>query len=258
MQQRARGDMTRIIYIFSALALLFAACGTNSRDDMADAIRRMQQSGAPAAPPAPPSSSSPAVRRDPAGSPTLSTLQLQATRDAELLKRANEGGDPMEIASATAALTRSRTALQTEQQRLSRVAEMRARTPDRVIPVKEQVVREQPSSSPAKSPAREAAAAEPLPFSEETATSRPDARVAPVPTGTTAPARRVSFINDDDEFEYLTQRIGWLAGLRSSTGDGQGAVRLRQRTAAWRTQYKSGNSKKALDELRRIEQEAYK
>ncbi|MBL8694544.1 MAG: hypothetical protein JNJ88_10650 [Planctomycetes bacterium] len=163
-------------------------------------------------------------------------LSVALTRASLRLESAQKSGDPQTISAAHLEFERAEAELERERLRQRRLAELRARTPQREVPM---------DGGP---PAVVAGAGRTAPPSVASAPAGV-ALAAPASAPASAPAT-------DAEFEALSKRISWLAQLRASTGDHAGATRVRHQLTLLRLDYREGRRDKALKDLRRLEQEA--
>lgn len=220
-------------------AVLAPACAS-SRTDIAEQLRRLQQSGeedrapaesAPAAAPARPRVETKESR--------LARLEADSRLAAERLREAEAGGDAVELASANEALARARRELAAEEETQRKLAELRARTPQRIIRFDDP-----PGSAPASRPIA-------LPAARPA--SGPASR--PAEAAASGPASR-PLAEDEAELARLSERVRWLADLRDSAGDHAGGARLRQAVATLTARFATKDRAEALAALRKVEKEA--
>ncbi|MFN0205046.1 MAG: hypothetical protein ACKVS6_01880 [Planctomycetota bacterium] len=196
----------RLILLLILLSILLFGCASHSSEEIAEALRRIQAASPATAP------------VDPVRMTRREQLQFDVDRQTELLNRAALANDLEALLRAEAALEKAKIALSDEDKRIQQLAELRARTPKRIIP--------------------------------QLTTTRAAAS-RPVEIVHSAPASLPASSPADLQLKEILDRINSLAELRESAGDPGGAGRLRQRAAAWRIEYYKGNQAKALTELQK-------
>lgn len=220
--------------------------------------------------------------KDPVRLTRKDALELEVSRRAELVRRARESDEPNDLAMAVISLEKAKKDLAAELKRQKQIADLRARTPNRIIdpqsesrpsvsPHPNHIITinksaEPPAVAPRDSP--ENVQGTDLTISQKL--KKRDFELLPddaAPDPTVPESRPVRDIINNNEAEKpaskpvmdsdsqlaaVTRRIQWLASLRASAGDHAGAIRLRQRAANWRLEYEKGNKQRALDELTKI------
>lgn len=255
--------------VFIILLIAAGGCGPSRSEEIADSLRRMREEGSAADVNNPKDTNPPPDADRPS---RMQQYELEVARLGELLKQAESDGDPRGISSASNALGRAKQQLALEVERQQKLAELRARTPNRVIDPRT-------ASKPAlAAKSNSAEATDPLDASKPANTTKPlppppaaqrnlpddsapeagppDINITKTNTNETASRPASAPSSPDDALLQITRRIGWLADLRASAGDHGGAARLRQRASLWRAEYKNGNQQKALAELQKIAEEA--
>jgi len=167
-------------------------------------------------------------------------LSVALKRASLRLESAQKSGDPQAISAANLEFERAETELEREKLRQRRLAELRARTPQKTVTMDGEPRSIAGSGRAASRPAASAPAA---------ASPAERAVAATMSAPASSPAT-------DTEFEELSKRISWLAQLRASTGDHAGATRVRHQLTLLRLDYREGRRDKALKDLRKLEQEA--
>lgn len=192
-----------------------------------------------------------------AAEPLRSRLESEIAVLEARLTDAERASSMEEVAAASAALDRLRRQLAAEVDRQRKLADLRARTPKRLIRLDSGT----PASSPAEASTPRAESAPTAPrktwFSEGTRT-RP---AAPLPTATHPAGAAVESQGSAselqrEEFDSLDRRIRWLADLRTSAGDRAGASRLKRELVKWTHVFRTGDPARALTELRALERSA--
>lgn len=208
------------IVLGAAVSILLFGCASHSSEEIAEALRRIRAVTS--------TNSETAEAADPVQMPLREQLQFEVRTQTELLNRAAESADTETLARAGAALEKAKLALAAEEKRLEQLADLRARTPNRIIPPRTTT---------------RAAASRPAEVIHSEAIN---SAVASLPASGPAALQLQEL-----QLKEIIDKINSLADLRASAGDPGGAARLQQRASAWRIEYQKGNRVRALSELQK-------